>query len=483
MTRAVVAAVLPNIVKWIEGCLREGPVPTGDGFPRERTIEELEDKMRLSMENGAYEMARQIGELKKKAAAVTLSDWHRVMPHDALDWIKGYVPKLVGVLEEDILRKVRDEVTAGMAQGKTADEVTAAVEAHVNGFAKHRVETIARTESMRAYSMGAVITLRQTPDASGVEYCSILDDRTTMECQERDGMRLRIDDPRVIYNTPPLHPNCRSVLIPILGDEVPGDWKGDPEKADLLATEHPTIQREVDIEAVRRAWSAGAEASKEAAEKIALTYIADPENRKWAEEALAKAPDEIKRVFSQMEPPPQYYETSGKSCSDVLGKAIEMGPDARKDKTRYEHVFFHEMGHLVDARNVPQGSSSCWHLSEAMAEVIEADRKTFTGRLTAAKEAKLRTLRDAVAPASKWFKDPEVSDIICSMTNGKVSGYWGHSESYLKKMGYRNTEVFANMFALKAQNKTEAFEFVRSLFPATARAFEQVLPTLRGSRS
>jgi len=257
MTRAVVAAVLPNIVKWIEGCLREGPVPTGDGFPRERTIEELEDKMRLSMENGAYEMARQIGELKKKAAAVTLSDWHRVMPHDALDWIKGYVPKLVGVLEEDILRKVRDEVTAGMAQGKTADEVTAAVEAHVNGFAKHRVETIARTESMRAYSMGAVITLRQTPDASGVEYCSILDDRTTMECQERDGMRLRIDDPRVIYNTPPLHPNCRSVLIPILGDEVPGDWKGDPEKADLLATEHPTIQREVDIEAVRRAWGAG----------------------------------------------------------------------------------------------------------------------------------------------------------------------------------------------------------------------------------
>jgi len=217
-----------------------------------------------------------------------------------------------------------------------------------------------------------------------------------------------------------------------------------------------------------------------------LDYIPNKENKAWAEEGLQGSPSEIRTIFSQLQPPPTYREIKGTSNADVFGNGIEIGFEARRTKERYQHVFFHEMGHLVDARNRIKGESA-YHLSKAknapISKGIEADKKLFTGKMTSVKLAKKQEILNAVAPTSKWFKDAEVSDIICCMTGGKISGYYGHSASYLRRTGYGNAEVFANLFALKAQNKTEAFEFVRTLFPQTVKAFENALPVLKGDKT
>jgi len=48
-----------------------------------------------------------------------------------------------------------------------------------------------------------------------VEFSAILDSRTTDICEARDGLILAIDDPRLSANTPPLHYQCRSILVPV----------------------------------------------------------------------------------------------------------------------------------------------------------------------------------------------------------------------------------------------------------------------------
>jgi hypothetical protein len=65
--------------------------------------------------------------------------------------------------------------------------------------------------------------------ATGLAHHSVIDDVTTDLCMERDGLKLPINSTFWLSNCPPLHWNCRSVLLPIIGPFLP-------------STELPTIQ-------------------------------------------------------------------------------------------------------------------------------------------------------------------------------------------------------------------------------------------------
>lgn len=493
-TRDLVSVTAPRIAAWMK---KQGVFSTGGNFPNIAPL--LAGMMKEAMYHGIMDMRKQIEELqnvrtRKLGEGVTGRAWLSVIPEDALNWIDTYTPELVRVLEQSLLDKCRDSIAKGMRDGSTNEGVMKELSKTFDDFSRHRLEAIARTESMRGYNLGGLVGLKTTRGAVGVEFLAIMDERVTPECEARNGMRLRIDDPHLINNTPPLHPQCRSVLIPLLDDEVDERWTGDSELAAELEVDVPTTQRKSDIEAVRKVWSKEAadwimekESKKEPQSMpMKLDYIPNKENKAWAEEVLQGSPSEIRTIFSQLQPPPTYREIKGTSNADVFGNGIEIGFEARRTKERYQHVFFHEMGHLVDARNRIKGESA-YHLSKAknapISKGIEADKKLFTGKMTSVRLAKKQEILNAVAPTSKWFKDAEVSDIICCMTGGKISGYYGHSASYLRRTGYGNAEVFANLFALKAQNKTEAFEFVRTLFPQTVKAFENALPVLKGDKT
>ena len=112
-----------------------------------------------------------------------------------------------------------------------------------------RAEAVARTESMRAYNMGALVGMRETEGfVQGVRFSAILDERTSRMCRMRDGMTFRLDDPRLAGNSPPLHPNCRSVLVPVTAVDR-ADWSTVSEVARLPETR----QRPEDLAVARLA--------------------------------------------------------------------------------------------------------------------------------------------------------------------------------------------------------------------------------------
>jgi SPP1 gp7 family putative phage head morphogenesis protein len=183
--------------------------------------------------------------------------WRDVIPEEAVSFLNSYVPQLAGVLEQACLAKVSEAIAESMTLGLTVPErammVSGALE-DLRDFPIHRLNAIARTESMRAYSLGNLSTMARLHShggyVEGVEFSAILDDRTSEICRRRNGLRMRLDDPKLPDNTPPLHPNCRSVLIPIVWGEGEAGWETDSGWQGAM-NEDPATMRDSDIRAVR----------------------------------------------------------------------------------------------------------------------------------------------------------------------------------------------------------------------------------------
>ena len=181
----------------------------------------------------------------------TSTEWYAIIPQDALDWVRGYTPKLAGVLEEDVLEAVRSVMQASLREGAPLAqrmEYLRSWEPKIAAMSQHRVEAIARTEITRADTMGRLIAMRGNPDVLGVEFSAVLDSRTTDICEERHGLVMSFDDPRLPYNTPPLHVNCRSILLPATVYEYPDGLLTSHEFEDVPAS----VQRPEDVEEIEK---------------------------------------------------------------------------------------------------------------------------------------------------------------------------------------------------------------------------------------
>lgn len=188
------------------------------------------------------------------ASGAPAAEWRDVIPEEALKFLKGYTPELAGVLERDCLDRVSRAIDESMKAGLTVPERVMRVSGALDDLEKfpaHRLAAIARTESLRAYNLGSLSTMARLHSrgrfVEGVEFSAILDGRTSDACKSRHGLRMRLDDPRLEDNTPPLHPNCRSVLVPIVWGEVEDGWSSD---AGWQGAE-PGVMRESDRKAVR----------------------------------------------------------------------------------------------------------------------------------------------------------------------------------------------------------------------------------------
>ncbi|NCC56369.1 MAG: hypothetical protein EOM17_01960 [Synergistales bacterium] len=273
--------LLPPILKWVEKVIRQvsfTSVLQEGAFPD--ISEELFYLLRLSLASGVWEMERLLSQLQRigqrrfaeefdftgpleKALDAFLhkkeaSTWDHVLPSEGYTWLYSYTFELKGILEKPILDKARTIVKEGMGtagkKGGTEDEVREKLRTVLPDLTEHRLQAIVRTETMRCYNMGQLIQMKNTEGlVEGVEYCAVLDSRTTDMCQERDGLILRINDSRLWDNTPPLHPNCRSVLLPVMIiDGVSEErWEGDAEKFDTLAVDHPGMVRPKDKEHIQ----------------------------------------------------------------------------------------------------------------------------------------------------------------------------------------------------------------------------------------
>jgi len=148
--------------------------------------------------------------------------------------------RLSGKFSEDIINRLKTDLIASIIPGESGDPISRSeLRDRISkslGVGASGAERIARTETTNAYNAGRLTTFKDSRIVGYVRFLAITDPRTTRICFDRNGLVFPIDSPDLEANRPPLHPNCRSVLSPLmpgvnpLHDEIVNDPNRDPSR-------------------------------------------------------------------------------------------------------------------------------------------------------------------------------------------------------------------------------------------------------------
>jgi SPP1 gp7 family putative phage head morphogenesis protein len=142
----------------------------------------------------------------------------------SVEWAKDRAASLVTQIEENTRDMLRDTVAQAVEEGWGAPELAANISESI-GFSADRASMIARTEIIAANNQGNLAAYKDAA-AQGIpvlkEWLTAGDDLVSEECQanEDQGPIPLDDDFDSGDDSPPLHPNCRCSISPVLGDET-----------------------------------------------------------------------------------------------------------------------------------------------------------------------------------------------------------------------------------------------------------------------
>ena len=142
-------------------------------------------------------------------------------------------------------------IAAGLDDEKSVPEIKRDIIDKFSDYTPNQAEKITRTEVIKTSNLGAQDAFEQSGVVEGKQWLATEDDRTDEECSALDGkiidltdnffvkgdkfMGITLDYQDVGY--PPLHPNCRCVILPVLVGE----------KAVVSITDKETLKENKDL--------------------------------------------------------------------------------------------------------------------------------------------------------------------------------------------------------------------------------------------
>lgn len=124
--------------------------------------------------------------------------------------IWGNKEKLIKALDETVIR--------GMATGRSFDDMAKELAKKMDTGYNNAARLI-MTESARMDNMSLLDTYKRM-GVQKLEFVATLDMKTSEICRAMDGTIIDIENAKIGLNVPPLHPYCRSVIAPVMDEEI-----------------------------------------------------------------------------------------------------------------------------------------------------------------------------------------------------------------------------------------------------------------------
>lgn len=161
-----------------------------------------------------YDSAAQF--LKSKIP-ITRKEWNRIEP---LLRFRAFTVARLGQIDqiEIVRRKIAKAIETGQAQEKFIKELNREKVVQATGLKAENPtywKTVYRTNINTAYNAGRMMANAKPPKPLFYKFSALIDARVTHICRERNGIIKSAKDPWWNSNTPSLHYNCRSTLIPL----------------------------------------------------------------------------------------------------------------------------------------------------------------------------------------------------------------------------------------------------------------------------
>ncbi|MDH2578360.1 minor capsid protein [Acinetobacter baumannii] len=169
--------------------------------------------------NEAIYQARVLGEKIKEPNAKTLYSKIKKQPMSGgvlLDY-------LFNKIADDAKTRVEQVIRDGLSQSQTNQQIIQRIKGkkalnYQDGIleqSRSSISTMVRTARSHV-SNQAMLDTYKLLDVSYVKFVATLDSRTSKQCASLDGAVYKADEP---HPTPPLHPNCRSIILPVTNKE------------------------------------------------------------------------------------------------------------------------------------------------------------------------------------------------------------------------------------------------------------------------
>lgn len=179
-------------------------------FVTHRAVKELLEKSVTKSYNSAHTLKRDSSLRDKKLYKILEQPWSGAN-YSANIWNNR--DKLAGIAQ--------NEITKGIYQGKSAKKISKNISERLDASMKD-IERVVRTESKHARNEAAA----QAYIDMGYEWYMFSShtegkssERTCERCREINEEKYRFDKRVVGENFPPLHPNCRCTIIPVINED------------------------------------------------------------------------------------------------------------------------------------------------------------------------------------------------------------------------------------------------------------------------
>lgn len=133
----------------------------------------------------------------------------------ASDWASDHAAELVKGLDETTRERVSELVQQALDEGWSNDQLADAL-TEDSAFDDSRAEVIARTETAAADVQGSLIGWKESGVVASKEWKT--GGACCDECADLDGETVPLDED-FPDGDPPLHPNCRCDVLPVLSEE------------------------------------------------------------------------------------------------------------------------------------------------------------------------------------------------------------------------------------------------------------------------
>jgi SPP1 gp7 family putative phage head morphogenesis protein len=165
----------------------------------------------------------------------------------AFGWVSANADFATDTLYSDLTKKAQTQALSSIDDGRSDDEIIYDTTAAVDDFIEKDAVLGAGIIINKAFNAGRYAAFDDMSDEiQGFQYSALLDDATCDLCEALDGKTFAADDPDSDEYNPPLHAQCRCIIVPItINDPKPKEWDGldtavddsdDPAKLKKLKT-------------------------------------------------------------------------------------------------------------------------------------------------------------------------------------------------------------------------------------------------------
>lgn len=119
--------------------------------------------------------------------------------------------------KDALVKYIQQDLTVGIIRGDSIQKMARQLKKDLNVL-YYQAERLVRTETNYAMNQAHLKGYKDSGVVEKYEFLAAHDKRTSKLCRDLDGEMFELSKAVVGENYPPMHPNCRSTVVPVLED-------------------------------------------------------------------------------------------------------------------------------------------------------------------------------------------------------------------------------------------------------------------------